>query len=200
MNFRCVNALRLLPKLFRYEAVPDCFWKYRSFHRSSTFSISKTQISYADPSTVQSDEEPTMTKSTNKGRSIVLQTPSGTFDRHPQQMAIQQNALDKIVNIFEKHGAETIDTPVFECKELLTEKYGADSKLIYDLESGDGGETLSMRYDLTVPLARYVVMHKTGSVKRYHIGKVYRKDAPELVNGRYCEFLQCVRKCSQIKN
>lgn len=192
MNFRCVNSFRLIPKLFCHKSVPDSFWKCRSFHRSSSFSIRKSQTSYASQSNVQRSAG-TNKKTAIKGRRLSLRTPRGTFDRYPQQMAIQQNALDKIVNIFEKHGAETIDTPVFEYKDVLTEKFGENSKLIYNLENEDD-ETLSMRYDLTVPLARYVAMHKkTGNIKRYHIGKVYRKDPPQVESGRYCEFLQCVR-------
>jgi histidyl-tRNA synthetase len=56
--------------------------------------------------------------------------------------------------VFKRHGAVSIDTPVFELRETLTGKYGEDSKLIYDL-ADQGGEILSLRYDLTVPFARY---------------------------------------------
>lgn len=107
-------------------------------------------------------------------------------------MALRQNVLQKIIDVFQKHGAETIDTPVFELKEVLTGKYGEDSKLIYDLKD-QGGEILSLRYDLTVPLARYLAMNKVSSIKRYHIAKVYRRDNPSISRGRYREFYQCVR-------
>ncbi len=73
----------------------------------------------------------------------------------PTKMAIREKAFGIIRSIFKKHGASEIDTPVFELKETLTSKYGEDSKLIYDLED-QGGELLSLRYDLTVPFARYV--------------------------------------------
>lgn len=105
-------------------------------------------------------------------------------------MALRQSVLDKIIAVFKKHGAETIDTPVFELKEVLTGKYGEDSKLIYDLKD-QGGEILSMRYDLTVPLARYLAMGKVSNIKRYHIAKVYRRDNPAMTKGRYREFYQC---------
>lgn len=52
----------------------------------------------------------------------------------PLAMAIRQKAFEKIKNVFFKHGACEIDTPVFELKETLTGKYGEDSKLIYDLQ------------------------------------------------------------------
>lgn len=73
----------------------------------------------------------------------------------------------------------------------MTGKYGEDSKLIYDLKD-QGGEILSLRYDLTVPLARYLAMNKISNIKRYHIAKVYRRDNPAMTRGRYREFYQCV--------
>lgn len=121
---------------------------------------------------------------------FTLKTPKGTRDYSPEQMALRQGVLDKIVAVFKKHGAESIDTPVFELKEVLTGKYGEDSKLIYDLKD-QGGEILSLRYDLTVPLARYLAMSKISSIKRYHIAKVYRRDNPSIARGRYREFYQC---------
>ena len=54
---------------------------------------------------------------------------------------------------------------------MLTGKYGEDSKLIYDLKD-QGGEILALRYDLTVPFARYVAMNKIMNVRRYQIAKV----------------------------
>ncbi|XP_012346629.1 histidine--tRNA ligase, cytoplasmic isoform X2 [Apis florea] len=121
---------------------------------------------------------------------LVLKTPKGTRDYGPEQMALRLAVLDKIVTVFKRHGAETIDTPVFELKEVLTEKYGEDSKLIYDLKD-QGGEILALRYDLTVPFARYLAMRKISSIKRYHIAKVYRRDNPSTTRGRYREFYQC---------
>ncbi|XP_033342044.1 histidine--tRNA ligase isoform X1 [Megalopta genalis] len=121
---------------------------------------------------------------------LILKTPKGTRDYGPEQMAVRLGVLDKIITIFKRHGAETIDTPVFELKEVLTGKYGEDSKLIYDLKD-QGGEILALRYDLTVPFARYLAMGKISSIKRYHIAKVYRRDNPATTKGRYREFYQC---------
>ena len=73
----------------------------------------------------------------------------------------------------------------------MTGKYGEDSKLIYDLKD-QGGEILSLRYDLTVPFARYVAMNGLVNVRRYQIAKVYRRDNPSMSRGRYREFYQCV--------
>ena len=86
-----------------------------------------------------------------------------------------------------RHGAVQIDTPVFELKDTLTGKYGEESKLIYDL-ADQGGEICSLRYDLTVPFARYCAMRTVQQIKRYQIGKVYRVDNPVMTKGRYREF------------
>ncbi|XP_075571446.1 histidine--tRNA ligase, cytoplasmic isoform X3 [Pelecanus crispus] len=121
---------------------------------------------------------------------FVLKTPKGTRDYSPKQMAIRERVFNAIITCFKRHGAEVIDTPVFELKETLTGKYGEDSKLIYDLKD-QGGELLSLRYDLTVPFARYLAMNKIANIKRYHIAKVYRRDNPAMTRGRYREFYQC---------
>mmetsp|Transcript_4445 Transcript_4445/g.6572 ORF Transcript_4445/g.6572 Transcript_4445/m.6572 type:complete len:125 (+) Transcript_4445:1181-1555(+) len=93
-------------------------------------------------------------ESTNEG-SRKPKCAKGTRDMSPTKMAIREKAFNIIRSVFKKHGASEIDTPVFELKETLTSKYGEESKLIYDLED-QGGELLSLRYDLTVPFARYV--------------------------------------------
>lgn len=77
-------------------------------------------------------------------------------------------------------------------QEILAGKYGEDSKLIYDLQD-QGGELCSLRYDLTVPFARFLAMNaQYGAMKRYHIAKVYRRDQPSVAKGRMREFYQCV--------
>ena len=114
----------------------------------------------------------------------------GARDFLPTQMVIRRKAFDLITGVFKKHGAVEIDTPVFELKETLMGKYGEESKLIYDLND-QGGELLSLRYDLTVPFARYMATHNLSSLKRFHIGKVYRRDNPQMSKGRFREFFQC---------
>nr|GFB18528.1 histidine--tRNA ligase, cytoplasmic [Tanacetum cinerariifolium] len=57
----------------------------------------------------------------------------GTRDFSKEQMAVREKALSIVANVFERHGATALDTPVFELRETLTGKYGEDSKLIYDL-------------------------------------------------------------------
>lgn len=114
----------------------------------------------------------------------------GTRDYLPEQMMIRDQAFQIIRRVFKSHGAVEIDTPVFELKDTLTGKYGEDSKLIYDL-ADQGGELLALRYDLTVPFARFLALNNVGNIKRFHIGKVYRRDQPQLSKGRYREFYQC---------
>ncbi|CAI5493852.1 unnamed protein product [Closterium sp. Naga37s-1] len=116
--------------------------------------------------------------------------PQGTRDFLPDQMAIRERAFAIIAAVFKRHGAVALDTPVFELRETLMGKYGEDSKLIYDL-ADQGGEILSLRYDLTVPFARYLAMHSVGNIKRYHVARVYRRDNPQMNRGRYREFYQC---------
>ncbi|SCV71229.1 BQ2448_2817 [Microbotryum intermedium] len=127
-----------------------------------------------------------------KAKKFTLKTPKGTKDWQPADMILRQQIFKKITDVFELHGGVTIDTPVFELKEILSGKYGEDSKLIYDLQD-QGGELCSLRYDLTVPFARFLAMNgaKYPQIKRYHIAKVYRRDQPAMSKGRMREFYQC---------
>ncbi|KAG5519156.1 hypothetical protein PMAC_002244 [Pneumocystis sp. 'macacae'] len=120
-----------------------------------------------------------------------LKTPKGTKDWDGVDIVIREKMFSKIMKIFKRHGGIAIDTPVFELREILAGKYGEDSKLIYDLQY-QGGELCSLRYDLTVPFARYLAMNPTIQyIKRYHIAKVYRRDQPAMLKGRMREFYQC---------
>ena len=70
-------------------------------------------------------------------------------DYNPHDMMLRGRIIKLITGVYKKHGAVTIDTPALELKNVLMGKYGEESKLIYDLED-QGGETQSLRYDLTV--------------------------------------------------
>ena len=126
----------------------------------------------------------------NSGGKRKPKIPKGARDFTPEQMKIREQVFATIRRVFKRHGGVEIDTPVFELKEVLTGKYGEDSKLIYDL-ADQGGELLSLRYDLTVPFARFLAMNSVGNIKRFHVAKVYRRDQPQLARGRYREFYQC---------
>eukprot|EP00040_Diaphanoeca_grandis_P011157 m.57136 g.57136 ORF g.57136 m.57136 type:complete len:509 (-) comp22337_c0_seq5:4105-5631(-) len=126
-----------------------------------------------------------------KGQAFQLKTPKGMRDYTPKEMKIREDVFNTIIGVFKKHGAVSIETPVMELKETLTGKYGEDSKLIYDI-ADQGGEMLSLRYDLTVPFARFLAMNSDiQKIKRYHIARVYRRDQPSMTRGRYREFYQC---------
>ena len=131
-----------------------------------------------------------LVESINSGGKRRPKIAKGARDYAPEQMRIREQAFAVIRRVFKRHGAVEIDTPVFELKEVLMGKYGEDSKLIYDL-ADQGGELLSLRYDLTVPFARFLAMNSVGNIKRFHIAKVYRRDNPQLSRGRYREFYQC---------
>ncbi|KAF1989676.1 histidyl-tRNA synthetase [Aulographum hederae CBS 113979] len=133
----------------------------------------------------------TMGKDKGEKLSYQLKVPKGTKDWAGKDMVIRDKIFSTITEVFKRHGAVTIDTPVFELKEILSGKYGEDSKLIYDL-ADQGGELCSLRYDLTVPFARWLAMNSSiQNIKRYHIAKVYRRDQPAMTKGRMREFYQC---------
>ncbi len=140
--------------------------------------------------------------------------PKGTRDFSPAQVAKRTYIIDTIKSQFEKFGFQPIETPSFENTETLMGKYGEEGdRLIFKiLNSGDflnkadkkaleQGDSLrltasisekALRYDLTVPFARYVVQHQSElefPFKRYQIQPVWRADRPQ--KGRFREFFQC---------
>lgn len=140
--------------------------------------------------------------------------PKGTRDFSPEEMAKRNYIFDTIREVFRLYGFQQIETPAMESLSTLMGKYGDEGdKLLFKIQnSGDyfsgltDEELLSrnaaklackfcekgLRYDLTVPFARYVVMHRNEIVfpfKRFQIQPVWRADRPQ--KGRYREFYQC---------
>ena len=140
--------------------------------------------------------------------------PKGTRDFSPEEMVRRNYIFDTISSVFRKYGYQEIQTPTMENLDTLTGKYGDEGdKLIFKvLNSGDflsrvpveklatrnsqlvtsGISEKALRYDLTVPFARYVVMHQNDisfPFKRFQIQPVWRADRPQ--KGRYREFYQC---------
>lgn len=140
--------------------------------------------------------------------------PKGTRDFNPEQVIKRSYIFDVIKSVFQRFGYQPIETPSMENLSTLTGKYGEEGdKLLFKvLNNGDflakaNSEALEakdsvklapsiakrgMRYDLTVPFARYVVMHQNEinfPFKRYQIQPVWRADRPQ--KGRYQEFYQC---------
>jgi len=116
---------------------------------------------------------------------------SGFMELLPKEQIVFNDMMDKIRSTYESFGFVPIDTPVIERSEVLLAKSGGDTaKQVYRFNKGEND--LSLRFDLTVPLARYVSMHYgelTFPFRRYHIGKVYRGEKPQ--KGRFREFYQC---------
>ncbi|THU84801.1 histidyl-tRNA synthetase [Dendrothele bispora CBS 962.96] len=130
-------------------------------------------------------------KDAKKKERLLLKTAKGTRDYGPAEMFCREHVERIVKNCFTTYGGACLDTPVFERKDILTDKYGEDSKLIFDLMD-QGGEQLALRYDHTVPLARYLAMmggNNTQS-KIWQVGKVYRRDNPVMSKGRMREFSQ----------
>ncbi|KAL2132948.1 hypothetical protein VTI74DRAFT_3138 [Chaetomium olivicolor] len=120
-----------------------------------------------------------------------LKTAKGTRDWVGGDLLLRDHIFRTITTILDRHGGIPFDTPVFELRSILSEKYGEESRLIYNVED-QGGEALSLRYDLTVPFARWLSMRSdVQHIKRYQIAKVYRRDQPAIARGRLREFYQC---------
>lgn len=140
--------------------------------------------------------------------------PKGTRDFLPAELSRRKYLMNTIAHVYHRFGFREIATPVMERMETLSGKYGeeGDKLLFRILNSGDylkdapdslltdkNSKSLAphiaekgLRYDLTVPLARYVVQHQSEiefPFRRYHIGPVWRADRPQ--KGRYQEFYQC---------
>ncbi len=117
-------------------------------------------------------------------------TPKGFGDIFPAEAAKRQKMFNTVIPILEKYGFVPLETPTVEFAETLLGKYGEDEKLIYQF-TDKGGRKLALRYDLTVPLARFTA-NNLGLLKptfsRYQIGQVFRGENPQ--KGRKREFTQ----------
>jgi histidyl-tRNA synthetase len=117
----------------------------------------------------------------------------GTRDVLPEELGPRLALQATLSRIFESYGFAPLETPAIEYLDILLGKYGPEGeKLIYKL-AYKGGETLALRYDLTVPVSRVVAMHPDLPLpfKRYQIQPVWRADSPQPAQGRYREFVQC---------
>lgn len=115
----------------------------------------------------------------------------GFLELLPEDQVLFEILVGKIRAVYERFGFLPMDTPVIEKSEvLLAKSQGETSKQVYRFMQGD--KDLTLRYDLTVPFARFIAMHAQNLVfpfKRYQIGKVYRGERNQ--KGRYKEFYQC---------
>lgn len=115
----------------------------------------------------------------------------GFMELLPQEQRIFNDMVNRISKVYELNGLAPMDTPIIEKEEvLLAKSAGETSKQIYKFKKGD--RDLALRFDLTVPLARYVAQYFNDlsfPFKRYQIGKAYRGERNQ--KGRYREFYQC---------
>ena len=118
-------------------------------------------------------------------------TLSGFMELMPNEQLVFDNIKNTIIDTYRSYGFYPLDTPVIEYSEVLLAKAGGETeKQIYRFNKGDND--LSLRFDLTVPLAKYVAKRYnelTFPFKRYQTGKVFRGERPQ--KGRFREFYQC---------
>ena len=116
----------------------------------------------------------------------------GFRDSLPKDEIPKKRIIRKLEDVFSSYGFVPIDTPVLEYTKILLGKGGGETdKQIFRFED-NGGRDVAMRFDLTVPFARFLAAHhdEVGiPFKRYHINKVWRGENPQ--KGRYREFIQC---------
>ena len=122
---------------------------------------------------------------------IIAKTLPGFMELLPNEQVLFNQMKEKIQKTYEKFGFLPIDTPIIESTDVLLAKAGGETeKQIYSFTKGDNN--LTLRFDLTVPLAKYVAINANElsfPFRRYQIGKVYRGERAQ--RGRFREFYQC---------
>lgn len=117
--------------------------------------------------------------------------PKGFRDIMPKMAQKRRKTINQIADVVEGYGFVPIETPTIEFADTLTGKYGEEERLIYKF-SDRGGRQLALRYDLTVPLARFIANNlglvQKGSFRRYQTGQLFRGENPQA--GRYRELTQ----------
>ncbi len=123
---------------------------------------------------------------------IEPRTLKGFRDHLPDQMMAREGLIDTARAVYRSYGFSPIDTPALEYAEILQGKGGEESDKQLFRFMDHGNRDVAMRFDLTVPLARYAAQHLNDigtPFKRYHIGTVWRGEKPQ--RGRFREFMQC---------
>ena len=115
-------------------------------------------------------------------------TPKGFRDIEPELAQKRRDVINSIIEVLEDAGFVPLETPTVEFAQTLKGKYGEEERLIYEFKDR-GGRDLALRYDLTVPLARYVANHNPKlPFRRWQQGQVFRGENPQA--GRFREFTQ----------
>ncbi len=126
-------------------------------------------------------------------RKISLMNVKGSYDYSPNEQRIRNYIQDTLKKIFEEYGYKPLETPILCYYDLLAGKYDETNDLLNEIYklTDQGDRKLGLRYDLTVPFAKYIALEKDIRLpfKRYEMGKVFR-DGP-VKTGRDREFMQC---------
>ncbi|MEK6949861.1 MAG: histidine--tRNA ligase [Nanoarchaeota archaeon] len=124
---------------------------------------------------------------------MTLQLPKGTRDLKPEEAIVRNKIVDTLKETFELYGYNPLETPVLEKYELLASKYAGGAEILKETFKlkDQGDRELGLRYDLTVPMCRFIAMNPNLKMpfKRYAIGDVFR-DGP-VESARYRQFTQC---------
>ncbi len=122
-----------------------------------------------------------------------LQLPKGTRDFPPEEKLLRDELVGALKGVFERYGFNPLETPMFERFDVLGAKYAGGDEILKETFrfTDQGKRDLALRYDLTVPFARFVGMNPQLKLpfKRYAVGRVFRDGPVKL--GRYREFYQC---------
>lgn len=118
-------------------------------------------------------------------------TLKGFRDFLPEKMAIRNEVVRRLIEVFERYGFSELQTPSLEYQEVLMGKYGKEAEKLMYVFKDPGGRKVGLRYDLTVPLARVVSNYPDlpKPFRRYQIQPVWRAEKPQ--KARYREFYQC---------
>jgi len=131
-----------------------------------------------------------------------MANPNGMIDLDPYQTAIRNHIFNVSDKCFKTRGSVQIDTPAIEMFQTVQNLYGGDfNKQVFMLENDNNycknnneekyiDTRMLLRYDLTVPLCRYISSNAIKQFRRHQIGKVYRKDHAQISKGRFREFYQ----------
>lgn len=126
-------------------------------------------------------------------KEIELRNVKGTTDYSPREQYIRNYISDTLKCVFEKYGFKPLQTPLLCYHDLLALKYDEENDILKEVYkvSDQGNRNLALRYDLTVPFAKYIAINQNTKLpfKRYEIGEVFRNGPVKL--GRDREFIQC---------
>src|SRR5574344_2436177 len=123
---------------------------------------------------------------------ILTKILKGFKDSLPNEEIFKSNLIENLTGVYRSYGFVPIDTPALEYTDILLRKSNGETEKQVFRFNDNGGRDISLRFDLTVPFARFVAEHKNElyfPFKRYHIAKVWRGEKPQA--GRYREFFQC---------